>query len=436
MTLSTRNRPRSLEVIFLAFLFLSQIYYSYRWLFKYESTGTSPTYADTPLAFQVAKYVLAIACFAASVAVIGANGGQSRRVTNSVLLFLMLVCGFVAYSFALGLTFLSDNDTQIGDIFVFRGFFFFPMIALLPFHYAGEESLRRYLKVALSFGCIFHALYSAIQLIAFLGFGRLPALAFEGGGLVRFGGGWDDPNGFGGFLCLPLMFVVSDAFFRSFTRFALAVILLLLLGLTVSLAGIGGFICAAFFYSLLRVRFLPIISACAVVAGVVSNSTVWDLLVLLYQSKEKSLQSHLTTMTLSDFLADGNLTEILFGQHGAHVSTNESFYVAMAENYGFVGLAWFACILILTISNAVLKAGAYESCGDHRHAELMRILAAFIVGLSIASTGIAFYYVFPTNLYLWLAIFLVWLIPGVSQKRAVAAIAPGPTAANLLREAS
>lgn len=430
-----RNRPRSLESIFLAFLSVSQVYYGYRWLLKYDSTSTSPTYADTPMAFQVVKYVLAVVFFGASLAVIVASGGRSRRVDNSVLFFLMLVCGFVAYSFALGLTFLSGNDASIGDILVFRGFFFFPMIALLPFHYAGEASLKRYLGIVLSFGCVYHVLYSAIQIVAYLGFGRLPALAYEGG-LVRFGGGWDDPNSFGGFLSLPLLFILSDAFFRSSTRFLLAVVLLTLLGLTVSLAGIGGFICAALFYAILRARILTIISVSMVVVGVISNSTVWDLLVLLYERKQKSLESHLTTMSVLDFLSDANLVEILFGQHGLRVITNESFYVALAENYGFVGLVWFACILILTLGNAVLKAGAFESHGDHRRAELMRVLVSFIVGMSVASTGIAFYYDFPLNLYLWLAIFLIWLVPGVNRQRAVAPAVPAAPATNLTREIS
>jgi hypothetical protein len=414
-TLSAKDRPHLLESLFLAFLLVSQVYYSYRYPLKYDSTTTSPTYADTPVVFQAVKYVLAMAFFGASVAVIAASGGRTRRVSDNVVFFLFFVSGFVAYCLALGITFLGAGLAQAGDIFVFRGFFFFPLLALVPFHYAGNASLRRYLWVILGFGCTFHVIYSVIQLVAYFGFGRLPALGYEGG-LVRFGGGWDDPNGFGGFLVLPLMFLFSDAFFRPVTRLALAAVLVPLLALTTSMTGVGALLCATLFYSVLRARVLWIIGVAVTVLAILANSTVRELLLFVYEKKQESMESHWSTMSVVDFFSGANLVEILFGQHGAAVIPNESFYVALTENYGCVGLIWFVSIVAVTAINAALKAGVYEAHGDHRYAEILRVLAAFVVGLSIASTGIAFYYVFPINLYLWLAIFLLWLIPGVRSR--------------------
>lgn len=53
---ASKNRRLSNWVA--AALILYLFYYSYRYIFKYNAETTSPTYSDTPLAFQLGKYIL------------------------------------------------------------------------------------------------------------------------------------------------------------------------------------------------------------------------------------------------------------------------------------------------------------------------------------------------------------------------------------------
>jgi len=361
--------------------------------------------------FEAGKYGLALALFILSAIIVLANRGRTRRIDRDALILLILTGGFATYCFALGVTFLQGTATE-GAYRVIRGYFFFPLLALVPFHFRGWSSLRKYFAIVVIFGCAYHIGYSAIQILAFELFGRLPSLAFPGG-LVRFGGGWDDPNGFGGFVVLPLLFLISDAFLLSKRkRVLIGAVLAPLLVLTVSVAAAASMVGALVCYVALRRKWWLLIGLAAVVALPLLSSTVRDLLMFAYQAKEASVESHFVSMSLGDFFSQSSMIEVLFGRHGANASISESYYVALAEDFGCVGAIWFLTIIGLTLVNALRKARALGLANDHKGAETFRVLASFIAGLSFASVGIAYYLVFPVNLYLWLAIFAVWLTRG------------------------
>ena len=404
-----KSAARTLEFLFLCFLFLSQIYYGYRYIFKYDSTGTSPTYANTPFAFKAAKYAIAIIFLFFSFMVLAYHRGRARVIKQQDLFFLVWVSGFVSYCAALGITFLQGPHALDRDL-VFRGFFFFPLLAILPFHFRSWKSLEKYFSLILKFGCAYNVIYSVIQIAAYKLYGRLPALGYPHG-LVRFGGGWDDPNAFAAFLVLPILFLVSDAFSAGMRRFVEIVVFLTLLALTVSLSGIGALLLAIGIYAVIRRKWSWIFVCALVVAGILIDPITRELLLFAYKAKQASIESHLTTMSLSTFVTRSSLPALLFGEHAGHAATNESYYVALTQNYGFVGLLWFLSIIVLTIVNSCAKASRYQFQRLYREAEVFRVLAAFIGGLSLASIGIAYFYVFPVNLYLWLSIFIVWLTP-------------------------
>ena len=48
------------ESILFAYLYISQVYYSYRYIFKINSSLTSPSYSDGGLLEKILKYILTI----------------------------------------------------------------------------------------------------------------------------------------------------------------------------------------------------------------------------------------------------------------------------------------------------------------------------------------------------------------------------------------
>lgn len=401
----------ALEWVFLVFLVISQLYYGFRYPLKYNSTGTSPTYTNTPFVFEVAKYVLAMGLLGLSVILAAATGGRTRKVSKDSVHFLLWTMGFAAYCLALGVTFLQGTSGHQGAIRVFRGLFFFPLVALIPFHFSGWRSLKKYFHIVVIFGTSYQVVYSAVELFAFVAFRRLPALAYPGG-LARFGGGWDDPNGFGAFLVLPLLFLLSDGFLPRKRRILYSFILVSLLLLTVSLAAFAAMTIAGLLYAALARRWWWI-GACLIVLGMpLLSPTVRELIWFAYQAKHASIEAHLSTMSLGALMSGASLTQLLFGTHGGGGVVNESYYVALLGDFGLVGVLWFVSIIGMTIINAARRALRCDRAGDHRGAETFRVLAAFIGGLSAAAVGIPYYLVFPVNLYLWIAIFAVWLTQG------------------------
>jgi hypothetical protein len=405
-----KPRFKSLELIFLIFLAISQVWYGYRYVMQYGDEGTSPTYQATPAIYQAIKYFIAAGLFMLSLALLIARSRVRVPITNANTLFLILLGSFCAYSFVIDLTMIGDESSPLGDPTFIKAFFFFPLLALLPFHYQGRNSIRKYFAVLVLYGMTYHVLYSLIQIGCYFAFGRVPSLAYLGG-LVRFGGGWDDPNGFGSFLILPLLIVLSRRFVRGTVRYILLITILTLLGLTISGSGIVGALCAVLCYSALKRRFLIIFAVVApVTIALTASASLRAMIAFAYEAKSSSIQSHIEELSIADFFQNASNLELLLGQHVVS-SKNESYYLALLQTYGFVGLTWLSIILFASMANAIRKAAAAKRYGDLDGAETFMILASFVVGFCAAAAITPSFYVFPVNFYFWLSILVIWLTP-------------------------
>ena len=274
-------------VLFTA-LFL--FYYSYRYLFKYNSETTSPTYQNTPTLFKLLKYVLlAIVILMLLMSVVFKKVKIKLDAIMCVLILLNLNMFFVVCI-----------CHSINSII----FLIFLMIVTIFYIFGTNISLVEIKKV-LDIYLYFAIVYELIQLVLYYSVGRLPALAYPTGNLtdVRFGGPIDDPNGFG----ILLSFFISYVFyeFKGKKRIAFVSILLLFLILTWSLTAIGTLI--TLFLGLLLYKFfkknrlnkktvLSIISVAIVfIAGVIicTQSTFFSEFI---KSKSKSISQHLNSL--------------------------------------------------------------------------------------------------------------------------------------------
>lgn len=406
-----------MERIFLVFLVISQVYYGYRYIMQYSSEGTSQTYSNTPFAYQAAKYVITAALFIASFALLAARSRVRASISNGAYLFLVALGGFCTYSMIIDLTTIGNEATAFGNTAFLKGFFFFPLLALLPYHYRGRESLMAYFSIVVVFGLVYHVAYSLFQFFCYWAFGRVPALGYLGG-LVRFGGGWDDPNGFGTYLILPMLMFLSGRFVNRLARHTGMFVLLVLLALTSSVTGVFGLFCAVVCYSALKRRFLIVfLVAAPVITAVIAIPELQDLITFVYESKSRSIEEHVSQLSLTDFVSSSGLSEWLIGQHIAGGAMNESFYLNLLQNYGLVGVLWVGALLLATMTTVVRKAEAAKRRGDLYGAEIFMILASFLVGFCTSSIITPDFYDFPINLYFWLTVFIIWLTPAHALER-------------------
>lgn len=174
---------------------VSLYYYSYRYIFQYNSSDTSPTYSNTPMPFQIGKYII---CGAIIILYLLILRYKKKKLFNqhSLSMFIKLFL----YTFLLFLYgIININITSIQKATIY----FIPLIL----GFWGFVTIDLYkIEKFIYYFCIYSIIYEFIQVILFILYGRLPALAYSQSFSVRFGGPWDDPNGFSIFISFLLPF--------------------------------------------------------------------------------------------------------------------------------------------------------------------------------------------------------------------------------------
>lgn len=174
---------------------VSLYYYSYRYIFQYNSSDTSPTYSNTPMSFQIGKYII---CGAIIILYLLILNNKKKKIFNqhslSMFVKLFLYTFFLLLYGIININIISIQRAMIYFIPLILGFWGFVTIDV----YKIEKFIYYF--------CIYSIIYESIQVILFILYGRLPALAYAESFSVRFGGPWDDPNGFSIFISFLLPF--------------------------------------------------------------------------------------------------------------------------------------------------------------------------------------------------------------------------------------
>ena len=206
-------------------LVLCTVYQSYRYPLQINTMGFSPNYSDTPLGWQLGKFLLAfpLVLFSA-IRWVNSSARLTRAPMVIVTLFLSCFCAFKI---------LEHPDSQYIDVSFWM---LFSLILVLAVDQVSISEINRYLYLLLVFALV----SDLIEVLLYLAFGRLPAMA---GGFVRFGGFLDDPNGFA-----PIVFLLMG---WSYTKYQGRKRFYLLAGLTVSLLLTQSWTAFAFFLVLI-----------------------------------------------------------------------------------------------------------------------------------------------------------------------------------------
>lgn len=183
------------------------IFYNFhRYIFKYNSELTSPTYTNTPLIWQIGKYpILTI------LVLFFYLGSRFRGKLNDVFI---IIYGFVLFVLLINI----GSCLFYGDISFKELEYCFYFILALPYCFVIDDLVINWDKV-IRLTAISLFLSNLAAMYNFVFTGRLPALGYEGG-LVRFGGFWDDPNGYG-FICVFFLFyfLIKRRYFLVFLTF-------------------------------------------------------------------------------------------------------------------------------------------------------------------------------------------------------------------------
>jgi hypothetical protein len=183
----------AVPAVVLAASIVAVFYEAYRYPLRINDSATSPTYRNTPLAYQAGKYAILGALAIALLVVVVRNRRDLGRLGGGDLLLLVLG----SYALLRGgiATAQTHSQTSLRTIL--------PFVCGVPFALAGASWVHAragrstsFVRAAVLFGgavVVLHAAVNLVEMALWATTGRLPALGYSHG-LVRFGGIWDDPN--------------------------------------------------------------------------------------------------------------------------------------------------------------------------------------------------------------------------------------------------
>ncbi|MEI9919620.1 MAG: hypothetical protein WDO14_12580 [Bacteroidota bacterium] len=275
-------KPNIIARIALASLYLLLLLYNcHRYILKVNFTGTSPTYSDTPFFWKILKYIILIIILAVLYGVTRFRKGIKTKapiILLGLLIFFLIVNFFNTIIY--GIVFFDELEYQIYFL-LFLPFFFIDTRIL---DYI-QDKLPRLLRIT----TWFLVLSQMFVVGNYFLYGRLPALAFEST-LVRFGGLWDDPNGFG-FMCIFLLYLNFIG-----KRYFVCLLLLPCAFLTYSLAAFVLLVMGFFYWSglaSLRLRKdMVLMLALFIVGTIIAVGAYFDRISAFIKLKQRSIGIH------------------------------------------------------------------------------------------------------------------------------------------------
>lgn len=379
------------------YLLFFNLHYAYRYIFKYNSETTSPTYSDTPFAIQIIKYlVFAGAMYIISLYYFASPDLKARKATAWVL----LLCFYFTSAALVSGEFSSPEFVKAFLLPVYP----FCILFFIDFKLSHFKNLRR-LAVFIFW---FHLLYSGVQVALFFIVGRLPALGYENSLLVRFGGGLDDPNGFA-----PLIFAYGIFLFDSLSwgkfswgRTGLLCVCLILFIWTMSFTAFITAVPCFILYLYMKRSFRLIglvLAVCSVTLTSVLLSPLLDIVLTLYEMKMESASEHFR-WSWSDFFERNPLNQV-FGTLGSwkvpHIEGDLVFHLF---NYGWIGIA------ILTGFWFVATRSLYHyftMSGNQATKSMVAAAMAYLFMIFAGTWNLPYLRLAPINMNYWFIIFVV-----------------------------
>jgi hypothetical protein len=357
-----------------------------------NSAGTSPTYTDTPISFQLGKYLVALLICLIAI------GYIPRRLLfyRKWVLASLVVCTFTYPAFKF-ITAESGDKTAYLDVA------FWPIAALvlaLSVIAVSVAGLDKYFR----FVFIYSLASTFIEVLLFVTIGRLPALAFEGSLSVRFGGFLDDPNGFAALLFM----LMGWAYYRfSGTRRMIAeTMLVICVLLTQSFTAFGFLAILALFLlgcrTILRPKPVLVLSLGAVITAILVSiwSPLTALISAIFESRNGSVQGHLSVLTDTTVVPGSTW---FFG--GTSYTPYESWWLGSVINFGS---PWYLLNLCVIGALILPTIKAFRRARNPHHKAVMCGIFLLSCYFLIGNINLPFFRIFPINFLFFLFSYLVF----------------------------
>lgn len=386
----------TLWLIWAYFLF-QNLQYAYRYILKYNSETTSPTYSDTPPAVQVIKYLV----FAGVIYLLGILiFTRARQRFNPGMHWALLFCFYFTAAALIGGQYRSPDFIKAFILPVYP----FLLLYSVRFDAADFRTLLKYSTLLF----LFHMAYSAVQILLFIAVDRLPALAYPNSILVRFGGGWDDPNAFAPFL-LPFCIYLFD--YLATVRFSWGQLSLLLVSCvlflwTMSFTAFISAVPLVLFYLVFRNNYkvlLLVMVTGAVAAVIIVSSPLFSLFMSIKEMKAQSVEAHFN-WSLEDILTQ-HPVNLIFGALGSwDVPHIEGDFIFILFNYGMVGLILVSAFWLA----ALLRLRTYLRMAKDPTLRCIIIgVAAYLLVFFLGNWNLPYFRIIPINVNFWFILFVL-----------------------------
>lgn len=405
-----------LEKIFLLFLFLCQVYYSYRYIFRFGSSLSPKGYVLTPSFLQYGKFFLAVLFFLILLILVlrKIKLDEIIKVFSKNKAFWLLVFSFFSYiGISLFKFYLTLGD--FGFTQIVKMLFIVPFVFFVPLIWKDKSPLS-FLKIFLKISIVYHLVYNFFMITMFYLIGRMPGLGFAGI-LGRFGGGWDDPNSFGAFILLLIVILLAlgSNFFKEKKLWAFNIISTLLvtsLIFTFSVTDLAGLILALIIMFILRALSFKKIIAIPVVSTVFLAIFYYlNYFGLILNEKTGSAKEHLSTGSIKAITSVpqdslGLFLSFTFGLN-QNIAFHENIYLQIFNNFGFIGLSLLLIIIILTIIKAF--KGWLKATENSGNKIFFLVALVYLPTFALMNINLPLFQSFPLNLFIWVFISLVWV---------------------------
>jgi len=354
------SKTRIRNITFITGFCILLLYNFHRYIFKYNAEGTSPTYANTPLIWKIGKYILLSVTMAVFFAVLN----YTRKVNKWFLVINGLVLVVLAINL-LNYAIYGVFDTEETE-------YCYWFLLLVPYCFA-EDSI-------FTFKVNYEKLLTIAAFVLFVsnGFavanyyltGRLPALGYEGG-LVRFGGFWDDPNSFG-IICVFYFF-----YFIKRKRYILSGIAVINIVLTFSFTAYLLLLLSIVYWTVTTYKTYNKKWALFGISIFIFLAAIFvyffDLIMSLYEIKSVSVSEHLTKQMIFNFVPLAR----------SPLQFSENWYESSFYNYFPFSIIIHLCFLVLFLN--LFKNRQYKD------------LKFFFFLFITASAFFSMLYTFPIN---------------------------------------